>query len=242
MILLLVFAYAMSSRIKPFTLVLGCIALFFMGGRTALFVFALTGILMTFKGNILRNTIVSVLLVLSCVGIFWYSVLSGLIDLEAKAVREILFLDGLDEDESYQGRINLLLGNMSLLADQFWIGNFGLVSQRQGGVSGYVHNILSAWQFYGFFIFAILIFCLYYCLRRMVSTLKHSDLPADVFGSFLLIYVLISVVVSKYVGWHLLWFVLGFWLMKASRDLSSAKTKTKRKSRRRRKERNAIYS
>lgn len=227
-ILLLVFAYAMSSKTRPITILLGCIAFFFMGGRTALFTFALTSFLMTFKGNLLRNTIVTGLTAISCVTLFWYSIFAGFIDPEAKAIREILFLDGIEEDGSYQARMTFLTESMPFLADQFWIGNFGLVSEKQGGTSGYVHNILSAWQFYGFFIFLLLLLCLWYSLRKMVYAMKRTDRPADLFGAFLLIYVLISVLVSKYVGWTLLWFVLGYWLMRPSSAGRSSSRKKRR--------------
>ena len=231
LILLLVLAYAFSSQLRFLTVALGVLALFLNGGRTALFVFLFTFILLNLRGNLFRNVIAFSLLSLGLVVAFFIGVNNGFIDLQSKVIVDILFLEGLESDGSFQGRVTLLKDSLPLLADQFWIGNYALVSSQQGTFAGYAHNLLSAWQFYGFFVFCALVISLIYCLRRVVYSLKYSSEPIAVFGSFLFIYVLISVILSKNVAWHLLWFAFGFWFLKAPLYISKAQTSRRRKRR-----------
>lgn len=231
-ILLLVFAFSMSVRFKYVCVVLGLCSLFFMGGRTSLFVFMMVSTLLLIKGNTVTGVFVIAIFAIVAAVMFQYGVEVGFIDLEAKAVREILFLEGVEEDSSFQGRVNLYKTSMPLLADQVWIGNYSLTVDRAGYFSGYIHNLLSAWQFYGLFVFLAIVCCLSYCVRRMVYALKYSGNPSDIFGGFLLVYVILSVVLAKYAAWHLLWFTLGFWLLRAPL-IKDVKLKKKRRKRRR---------
>lgn len=231
-ILLLVFSYAIAGNFRFLVLGLGVFGLFFMGGRTALFVFLMAAILMNFRGQFFRNTLITVVFVGLGAALFWFTVATGGIDLQDSAVRDILFLDGLEEDNSFSARRNLFMDSLPLLADQFWIGNYSLVSERHGSFSAYSHNLLSAWQFYGFFIFCFLILALWYSTRRMFVFSRSSDSPVNIFGSFMLVYVLLSVLLSKYVGWNLLWFALGFWMLRVPEQQKSRRKRKRSKKRR----------
>lgn len=230
-VLLLIFAYAISLRTRIVCVAIGVIALFFMGGRTSLFVFAVAAMIMNIRGDLFKNIMVTALVSLVLVVLFQFGMSQGIIDTESSAIREILFLDGVEEDNSFAARVELYQLSLPLLADQLWIGNFSLSAARAGGAAGYIHNILSAWQFYGIFVFLFIIFCLIYASRRMVLTLRRTDGPAEVFGAFCLVYVVLSAVLSKYVGYNLLWFVLGFWLL---RPTAAVEQRQRRKTRRRR--------
>jgi hypothetical protein len=133
-----------------------------MGGRTALFVFVATFVLISLGRNALRN-----LLLLGVAGLVIflgarYLVDANIVDVQSVQVREILFLDGVYADSSFNARITLLKDSFADLSDQFLIGNFTLTTERQGYFGGYAHNLLSAWQFYGFFVFLALILALMY--------------------------------------------------------------------------------
>ena len=166
--------------------------------------------------------------------LFSVGVNNGYIDPESRAVKEILFLDGVENDGSFQARAALFRESLPLLADQFWIGNYALVAEVQGGFAGYSHNLLSAWQFYGFYVFVAIILSLIYSLRRAVKQVKISARPVNIFGVFMLVYVTISVIISKYVGWNLLWFTLGFWFCKMPMDLKRNRKKNRKRKRRKR--------
>ena len=234
-IILLAFAYAMSHRTRLIVALAGMLVLFSMGGRTALAVFTLTVILLNLRGGRVMRTALAVgVLGVALFFIGRVAVDSGFVDVQSSEVRDMLFLDGLEEDSSFAGRQALLQQGLGDLAEQFWIGNFPLTVERHGYFSTYIHNLLSAWQFFGFFAFMALSLALVLCLRRMRQVMRHAKpTPADLFSAFMLIYVVISVVLAKSVMWNLLWFALGLWLFRAS-VTSVTRAAGSRKRRRRR--------
>jgi len=192
-----------------------------MGGRTALATFAVTGLALSLRGNMTRN-----LILFSIVGIISFSFLrytidTGVIDVESQAIRDILFLDGFGEDASFNARVQLYNEALPHL-------------QATGYFGTYIHNLLSAWQFFGFFVFLGIALALLYCLHRAMTTLKHNPTTTDVFGAFMVIYVIISMIVGKSVMYNLLWFVLGFWMLKPALLAGKSSAKRMRKRRRRR--------
>ena len=213
-VLLLAIAFAMSERARPVAVLTGLLVLFLMGGRTALAVFVLTIVVLMLRGRLVRNLSILAATALGVAVLAWLAVSLGMIDPQNQAVRDILFLDGFSADNSFAARVYLLTDNLDLLAEQFLFGNFMLTVQRQGAFGGYIHNILSAWQFYGFFFFVALIGALLYAWRRTRWALARGETPTVVFGAFMMVYVGISMIVAKNVTWHLLWFTLGFWLLR----------------------------
>lgn len=231
-ILLLAFAYAMSSSSRFVVLLGGVLVLLLMGGRSALFIFVVTAILMNLRGKMVKNMLVmGVLGMVVFIGAR-FLVSEGIVDVQSSEVREILFLDGLNADASFNARIGLMQDGFVDLPDQFLIGNFALTAERQGHSGGYIHNLLSAWQFYGFFVFVAIVLSLVYCFRRMQLCMKHRSSPIDVFGAFMLIYVIINVILAKNVAWNLLWFVLGLWLLKPPLKLHRPHTRNSRNRKR----------
>jgi len=238
-VILLAFAYSISHRTRWLVAFCGMLVLFTMGGRTALTVFALTVLFLNLRGRVGRNILVMGLTGALVIFIGRHAIETGFIDIESKPVRDMLFLDGLEGDNSFNGRRELLLGGLKDLEQQFWVGNFPLTVERNGYFSTYVHNILSAWQFYGFFVFLAIISALLYCLRRMVVAMRRKATPATVFGAFMLIYVVISVVLAKSVMWNLLWFAIGYWLLKPLAPATHSVRSPRRRSGRRRRARSA---
>ena len=231
-ILLLVYSYAISGNFKYWILAIGTMALFFMGGRTALFLFATSGGLLAYRNNLISGFLGSLVLFGSISILFLIGVSTGYIDTDIRAVREILLLDGLEQDGSYAGRIARFEASLPLLWEQFWIGNYSLVTEQHKGWGGYIHNLLSAWQLYGFFVFSAIVMSLIYCLKRMSWFLRISNKPIDIFGALMLMYVILSSVLSKYVGWKMLSFMLGFWMLRNSQMKRRARKKKKIKRKR----------
>jgi len=242
----IILAYALSSRTRWLVALAGVYCLFLMGGRTALFTFVITVVLINLRGNVLRNLVILTLMGLILFFSLRYVVGNGLIDTNSPRVNDILFLSGVSEDNSFNARVQYLLQSLQDLPEQFWFGNFSITAERYGRFGAYIHNILSAWQFYGFFVFLGIVMSLTYCTTKMFGTRADRQSPIQVFSSFMLVYVLVSVIMGKFVGWTMLWFVLGLWMLRPiaaharrsiSRSKSSSSSSSGRGKKRRRKRR-----
>jgi len=233
-ILLLAFAYAICSKTRWLALLIGLFVLFLMGGRTALATFAITGLALSLRGNMTRNLILFSIVGIISFSFLRYSIDTGVIDVQSQAIRDIMFLDGFGEDASFNARVQLYNQALPHLQDQFLFGDYTLTTRATGYFGTYIHNLLSAWQFFGFFVFLGIALALLYCLHRAMTTLKHNPTTTDVFGAFMVIYVIISMIVGKSVMYNLLWFVLGFWMLKPALLAGRSGAKRLRKRRRRR--------
>lgn len=212
-IFLLILAYSLSPKTKWLVVLTGMAMLFTMGGRTSLVVFATCVIGMNIGRRSLKNF--AILGILGWVLFFSlrYSIENQIINIDHPQVNDMLFLDGLEEDSSFIARQLLFETSLQYLDDQFLFGDPTIISEIFGTQGGYIHNILSVWQFYGFFVFACVVLILFFSLRRMVVLKTINPTPKIIFGSFFLMYVSISVILAKSVGWDLLWFMLGFWTL-----------------------------
>jgi len=212
-VFLLILAYCFSPKTKWIVVLAGMFLLFTMGGRTSLFVFAICVIGMNVGKRSLRNLIYLGVLGLVIFLSLRYAVENQIIDIDDPRVQKMLFIDGVDEDGSFLARQELLLTNLQYLEAQFLFGDPTIISKTFGSTSAYIHNILSVWQFYGFFVFACVVLILTFSLRRMIVLKTINPTPKIIFGSFFLMYVTISAILSKAANWHLLWFILGFWTL-----------------------------
>ena len=210
----LVVAYALSPKTRWLVALCGVYCLFLIGGRTALFTFIITLVLMNIRGNVVRNLIS--LALLGSVVFFGmrYMVGNGIINPDSAQVREILFLGGVGDDQSYNARVTIFNESLQDLPQQFLVGNFSITVERFGHFGTYIHNLLSAWQFYGFFMLTAIVAALTYCVLQMFKYSGRQRSPIIVFSSFVLIYVIISVIIGKYVGYTLMWFTLGLWMLR----------------------------
>ena len=230
----LALAYALSSRARLPVVLMAFVTLFLMSGRTSFAAFLLAFLVMSLQGRALRNfsmIVVAVLLIGVSVRL---GLESGFIDTENKAVRQMVFMDGLEGDNSFVGRRELLLGGLKDLPAQFLFGDFTLTVERFGKFGTYIHNLLSAWQMYGFFALSAIVAALVVCVVRARAAMRRDPSPATVFGTFMLVYVIIGAIVAKSALWSPLWFVLGFWLLRPNEQ-----TTTRRPARRKRRVRRA---
>jgi|GEM_PF-1959100 len=228
---ILALAYAFSPRARLLVVLMAFVTLFLMSGRTAFISFLIAVLLMSLQGRALRN-FVMIFVAVVVIGLsVRIGLESGFIDTDNRAVREMVFMDGLEEDNSFAGRRELLLGGLEDLPEQFLFGNYPLTVQRFGEFGNYIHNILSAWQMYGFFVMVAILTGLGICIRRARVALRADPSPTTIFGAFMLIYVVIGALLAKSVLWVPMWLMLGFWLLRPNH--SAGKRPARRRRRRR---------
>jgi len=213
LIFLLILAYCLSPKTKWIVALVGIFLLFSMGGRTSLTVFIICIIGMNVGKRSLKNLVYLGIIGLLVFFSLRYAVLNQIIDIDNTRVMKMLFIGGVQEDSSFLARQSMLEMNLPYLDEQFLYGNPTIIPKTTGSSGSYIHNILSVWQFYGFFVFACVVLILIFSFRRMIVLKALNPTPKVIFGSFFLMYVSISVILSKAANWDLLWFVLGFWTL-----------------------------
>lgn len=122
-----------------------------------------------------------------------------------------LFPRGVMTDESYQIREIIIVESSKYLFHQFWIGDPTIVAAQFGSMGAFVHNLLSSWQFYGFFAFMSLVATIISATYNAVKSEYRSARRRHVFGLAILLYAVVGVTTAKYFGVHSLWFALGYW-------------------------------
>jgi len=210
---LLILAYCLSPKTKWLVAVAGIAMLFTMGGRTSLTVFIVCVIAMNIGRKSIKNFAILGIIGVMVFFSLRYAIENHIVDIDNPQVASMLFIDGIEEDSSFLARKMLLETSLQYLDDQFLYGDPTIIPQTFGGSGNYIHNILSVWQYYGFFVFICVSLILLFSLRRMVVLKAMNPTPKILFGSFFLMYVSISMILSKSAGWDLLWFTLGFWTL-----------------------------
>ena len=96
--------------------------------------------------------------------------------------------------------------------EQLWIGDPTILATEMGSVGAYIHNLLSVWQVFGFFVFLALVVAIFIALFRMFKILRSvSNNPLFDSAALLLIYSVLSVLTTKNGGFWCLWFAVGLW-------------------------------
>jgi len=232
-VLLIFVCYASVKRLQLVVFALGVLALFMLGGRSSLYfsIFAV-GVFEMLRGG--AKSIITLAGLGIAIGILFFIALqAGVIDEDNKFVQQILFVDGLEEDQSYLERQYISDNAPRYLPEQFLFGNPRLIAENFGDIGSYLHNLLSAWQFFGFPAFAVMSALLVACCMRMRTALREHSGPLVVFGSLLLIYTVVSILLSKFVGFRLLWISIGFWMLQPNLSFERER-RVKRRSRSRR--------
>lgn len=213
----LAMAYGLSSGLGRVAVSLCALfILFALGGRAALFSFALAVLVMQiFVGQSRGSLRVLAGIVLGAVFLILYDYFGSLAQ-DSGASKDVLFSQGFGRDASVLERLEQIFLGFEDLGKQALFGDLSLVVRRFATAGGYMHNILSAWQFYGFLFFSLLVASLVYSLRFAYASHFWSDNSLHVAFHLLLVYVVISVLVGKAVTFYLLWLVLGYWLERAA--------------------------
>ena len=139
----------------------------------------------------------------------------SVIDLSDPAVQRMLMADGLEKDGSYEGRYEQFQVGLENLWRQFFFGDVSMYVIKFNHLGTYMHNFLSVWQYYGFFVFVLLGFLTYKSARLMGAFMKSGPCGfVEKYFGILLIYSIVSVLVSKYVGFGAFWYAIGYWLLR----------------------------
>lgn len=212
-VFVLALAYGLAVGWLRIVVVLAAVVVLFgLGGRTALicFITAAVGHQAFFVANSARaRLLASLALVLVLVPAILTLAQSGAADLAGK---DLLFTEGYSSDSSVLARLDhILLGGEDLFR-QALFGDPSLIAKRFNSMGSYMHNLLSAWQFYGVVFFAVLLFSLFGCMRFAMGHARLFLDPVTVTFAVLLTYVVFAVLIGRAVNFYLLWLVLGFWL------------------------------
>ena len=208
-VLLSFYCFAFSGYwFRSFVIANAALLLFAAGGRSTLYfglLVMLAAVLRT--GSKVSGVLIVGSVILSLVVAFFFV---G-IDSGDTLVARMLFSDGLSKDDSFSGRDEVLRSSLSNLPEQFLFGDPTLFVSQFGTIGSYVHNIISAWQFFGFFPFALLVYILIFNARKIAKLDLRTADPVTIFGVLCFSYATLGVIFSKFIGFPALWFSLGFW-------------------------------
>lgn len=204
-------SYVLSQGFVKYFVLL-CVAFFvFSGGGRSTFYFGIGSIVLyeIFFGK-------ERVRVLIAVGVI--SVLAAAVMLSADddLIHRMLFSEGLDGDGSFVERGQIFETGIAMLPGQFWYGNPGMIVSEFGVMGGYIHNLLSSWQFFGFFGFLAIGVLVLKVVSRARPVLLDCRSPIDELGAISLVYAILGIVFAKYVGFVFLWFALGFWVFRTN--------------------------
>lgn len=220
--LLIFFAFAVAGKGLKFVAIgLGVFVLFALGGRTALF--AIVPTLVAFYA--IRRQLSSylpVLAVLLGVPLFAAFIVFADVIFQSSALSRMLIVGGLEEENSFVLRADFFAIGLQGLSGQVLFGDPTFLVERLGSVGTYMHNILSAWQFWGAFTFFYIVSCSIFVL---ICMWRKPDLTSDPIGEFVLVtflYGVVCVLSGKHVGFDLFWLGLGMGLARISNSKQSA--------------------
>jgi hypothetical protein len=206
-------AYAYAQKLRPVIFILGAAVVFPLESRSAFFITIMAIMIFEFlSGSRARLPRMVVTIVLAGV-VGFLMVQLDLIDMDDPRNKRMLLASGVDEDTSAIERSVIFQRSLQDLPDQILFGDPGYVATEFKDLGAYIHNLLSAWQFFGLPVFLMFVFCLWVCLRTAVKTGRRGQLdPVTAMGFIVLIYTIIGMIIAHNVAHRLLWFSLGFWL------------------------------
>jgi hypothetical protein len=206
--IVIILAYSFAhDRVRKLAF-MASLALFFMlGGRADLIIFVLSVISFSFLKDFSTKKIIFTTLLVSLIVLIIFSS-SGFI-LDSPAMQRMVFNQGISSDRSLIQRIDQLYAGISGLKQQFLFGNINFLVQSSGSFGAYIHNGLSVWQFYGFFVFMFVFYLLVAGFFRVKSIVNSSD---DAVGTFVVLLFLSSIfglLLAKSVTYVILWVSIG---------------------------------
>ncbi|WDE16079.1 hypothetical protein KMZ14_00375 [Acinetobacter schindleri] len=213
LIFFMVLAFLYNTKIKWIVVFAILFFMFALGGRVAFLCYILAILIYEFLSSKVYNYLPK-LLFIGVVGIYIFLSLST--DLNDNFEFNKLFLsDGIENDESFKGRMQFFKDFGEGALTQVVIGNPNFFIIRHNDLGTYAHNILSLFQFYGLILFIIILFSLLFIVKKIyILRLYLSDDVLIKFGILFFIYTFFSVLIGKAVLFSSLWFILGFWFFK----------------------------
>lgn len=211
MLILCYFAYFASSTKLRFLVFFIIAYILFAGGGRASFCLGLGALLVYEIGFGQRRlgfimggcaiTLVAILVVYADESLVAYMLLTG----------------GLESDSSFVARLDQFGAGVVGLTDQIAWGNVSFLVKRFGSLGFYMHNFMSAWQFYGLIGLVLYILVAVKAASKMLGALRFGSGYMDSVLGALLIYSLMGVLLVKFIGFGTFWFASGYWLFRRQR-------------------------
>ena len=213
LIFFMVLASLYNTKLKWIAILTILFFMFALGGRVAFFCYILAILIYELLSSEIHNYLLKFLFIV-IISMYFFIMLST--NLSDNFEFNKLFLsDGLKGDESFRGRMQFFYDFSEGAISQVVIGNPNFLIIRHNDLGTYAHNILSLFQFYGLIPFIVILYCLFFIIKKIyVLKLHKSNDVLIKFGVLFFIYTFISVLLGKAVIFSSLWFILGFWLFK----------------------------
>jgi hypothetical protein len=210
------YCYATSSGIVRSAAIFAIAAILFAGGGRATFYIGVTSVLA--YDLLTASASRRILMVSAIAGLAAYLVTTGLNGSES--LERMLFSSGFTADASYAEREEIANKSYAALAQQMYFGDPALIVQTNGTVGAFIHNLLSAIQFYGAIPFAIacaLLLRMAWTALRNARSSNRAD-PSTVFGVISALYACLGILTSKHIGFPFFWIAAGFWAIRSSQQ------------------------
>jgi len=208
LVILFFFAFAISNQsTKLLCVPVMAIVLFAAGGRFALIFSFFTIILTQFFSSRAEQSLPAIIGSIAA-----FVALAIIVDPGNTEAYRMMFEGDIAEDKSVINRIISLKESQTTVGLQFWYGNPRVIVEQFGSVGAYAHNLFSAYQYFGFFYFGLLVLVIIMAINNLIRTRKDIHLrPFDHFRALVLVYAVLGVLVAKYFAFFLLWFAIGLW-------------------------------
>ena len=122
-------------------------------------------------------------------------------------------------DSSLNARAYLMIEGMRIVPEAGVLGSVDSYVGHLGVTGAYIHNILSAWQFYGPITFLLL--CVSAMRMFILSTHSLINGSKNEFFALIAIYSVISLIMFKSIHLELFWLSLGYWSFTKNRNSTS---------------------
>lgn len=204
--------FSFSSKMRLVSLCVFIVGLFLLGGRAALFL-TIVIFMIELVRFLIKNKIYLIIFLLFSFGFLFaiYQYINSIFG-NLASLKRFFFSSGVAEDGSALQRVYQFERSLEFLPEQSLFGGYSLNISSGLDFGDYIHNLLSAWQFYGlpFFIFLIVL---------MFKNINFQFLQEkNAFSFFIYFYSFIMVFLAKYVGFYLFWFSLGL-ILKANYEV-----------------------
>lgn len=209
-IFLILFITKVENSIYKYLLfAVGCITLFFLNSRSALYLFIIAFLIYFLLFSNIKNKFYTTFIAGSFIYLFINnSLFSQALDANPRMFKVIT---GLSEDGSNISRNFLYEVGLSRIKESPLLGDYGGTIRDFGTIGSYIHNILSYWQVFGLLPFlASIYFFVIQALVIMYKSYKDRKLRQTSTYFILAVYLLISVIVAKSYVWYSAWFILGY--------------------------------
>lgn len=209
---LFIFIYSLSKTwLKIFSAVIILYMLFVLGGRGDLILFLLSIVTLEIVKGLNVKRWMFILMAFFLVSTLFLLNFSNMSDNDF--ISRMIISDGLKNDESYLERLQILEVGLRELPSQFFVGNISSLIKNHNNLGAYIHNFISIWQFYGFFIFLYIFFIFFYGVKyikflRDKNLLEMNYVKYD-FYVLILCSAIYGLLLMKAANYYIFWIAIG---------------------------------